>query len=83
MFALTEIDEVEKNLFKNRLPDLDRFAPVNLSDNDKPIYLCHPVCYFFLKDKKMVPVAIHLTSHEEDPIFTPKDSTFERVQNFV
>ena len=29
----------------------------------------------------MVTVAIQLTSQEEDPIFTPSDSIFERVLN--
>ena len=75
---------IEANQFPlilNHLLDLDKFPPVNLTDPDKPIYLCHPVCYFYLKDKKMVPLAIQLTSHEEDPIFTPSDSKFERVSN--
>ena len=69
---------------RNHHPDVDRFRSVNLTDPNKPIYLCNPVCYFYFKGKKMMPVAIQLTAHEEDPIFTPNDGIFERVlQNIL
>ena len=71
-------------LLSSHIPGLDRFSPINLTDPDKPIYFCNPVCYFYLKDKKMMPVAIQLTTDEEDPIFTPSDGVFERVlQNLL
>ena len=63
----------------NHMLDLDGFSSVNLTDSAKPIYLCHPVCYFYLKNKKMLPLAIQLTANEQDPIFTPNDDVFERV----
>ena len=69
---------------RNHLPDVDKFTSVNLADPNKPIYLCNPVSYFYFKDKKMMPVAIQLTAQEEDPIFKPNDSIFERVlQNLL
>ena len=74
--------EMNFRFLSNHFQDLDRFSSINLTDPDKPIYFCNPVCYFYLKDKKMMPVAIQLTANEEDPIFTPSDGVFERVLNF-
>ena len=57
---------------------LSRYPDVNFSDENDPTYLCHPIIYFYLHQRKLNVVGIQLSNDESDPFFTPKDKYYDK-----